>query len=404
MATSTIRNKTMLYVGGQATKTTGNPTTLNSGEIGIFTPSGVRLTEATAATAKEFVIYLKPSSHPTFTTMVSPILRKDSIKRISRKAYVAETEQLDFIGFNGSTGSIQAINSNDYYLTLDFYEGLTSNHGGFYIRQAEYTSDNSATQAEIAYNIASSLVGEFINAAERTVTVNRLVNSAGTATVETYLPRYNSKYVAVSTTPTVAVGDYIRFGAAVTDFAYIVTAVDTTNNIVTLDIPYQGVSATVGAVVDTGSVAADWGIRIEGVVTQFKKGRLHNKKVSWRIQHNGWGTTTFTEAAKASLGNGTERQMKEMEHFTVTDDGDYHTPIEIVHDERALVNGNYDLIVLTYEELWKGFIATDPIKFDIYLAIPETAPNYAVTGTADDITDVLEVLAFGSVTGALSIS
>ena len=404
MATSSVRNKIMLYVGGQATKTTGNPSTLNSGEIGIFTPSGVRLTEATAATAEEFVIYLKPSNSPTFSMMLSPILKKDSIKKISRRAYVAETEQLDFIGFNGSSGSIQAINNNDYYLTLDFYEGRTSNHGGFYIRQAEYTSDNSATQAEIAYNIASSLVGEFINAGERTVTINRLVNSAGTATVETYLPKYKSKYVAVSTTPTVAVGDYIRFGAAVTDFAYIVTAVDTTNNIVTLDIPYQGASATVGAVVDTGSVAADWGIRIQGVQLGFKKGYLHNRKVSWRIQKEGWGTTTFTESTKASFGNGTERQMKELEYFTVTDDGDYHMPQNIVYDERALVSGNYDLIVLTYEELWKGFIATDPIKYDIYLAIPETAPNYAVTGTADDITDVLEVLAFGSATGALSIS
>ena len=65
--------------------------------------------------------------------------------------------------------------------------------------------------------------------------------------------------------------------------------------------------------------------------------------------------------------------------------------------------GTYDLITLETEELYMDSITTGPIRQTIILAIPSTTPNYAVTGTADDITDVLEVLVFGSVNGNFTI-
>jgi len=43
-----------------------------------------------------------------------------------------------------------------------------------------------------------------------------------------------------------------------------------------------------------------------------------------------------------------------------------------------------------------GYVNTPKV---VTLAIPSaTVPNYAVTGTADDITDVLEVLLYGATT------
>ena len=56
MATFSNKDFTQLFIGGAATKTTGAISTLNDGEIGLFTPSGTRLTESNAATATEFVI------------------------------------------------------------------------------------------------------------------------------------------------------------------------------------------------------------------------------------------------------------------------------------------------------------------------------------------------------------
>ncbi len=56
MATFSNKDFTQLFIGAAATKTTGAISTLNDGEIGLFTPSGTRLTESNAATATEFKV------------------------------------------------------------------------------------------------------------------------------------------------------------------------------------------------------------------------------------------------------------------------------------------------------------------------------------------------------------
>jgi len=72
--------------------------------------------------------------------------------------------------------------------------------------------------------------------------------------------------------------------------------------------------------------------------------------------------------------------------------------------DSAVGGGGYDLITLQFDT--KNVVAFEqPVSpQSIVLALPATAPNYAIAGTADDITDVLEVLAFGSATGDLAIS
>ena len=44
--------------------------------------------------------------------VVSEPIKVADIKRVSAKAYVAPTEQVDYVGFNGISGAIDVINSN----------------------------------------------------------------------------------------------------------------------------------------------------------------------------------------------------------------------------------------------------------------------------------------------------
>ena len=402
MAAFNTKDITSLFVGGAATKTTGGISTLNDKEIGLFTPAGTRLTEANAATVKEFIVVQKISGA---TNVISNTIKKDSIKSATRKAYTAPTEQVDYIGFNGTSGALDVINSNTYFIRLGLNQGLTSNHGGLYLKHGVYISDATATESEIAAGLAKSLVANFSRETDNCIKFERVINNTLVTLVETYSPVNGSKYVLASAAPTTTVGHAFRFGTALTDPTYIVTAIDTVNNIITLDVPFQGPSASAVTCEAAAVGVLNWGVKLTGLSLPFTTGKIHYAKSQWKTTIEGFTSTVITNSVGASSGSGYESAVKELEWFCQNFEGDFYTVGEPnLYPRRALASGNYDFIILETVENYQGSIVSGPINKTYMLAIPETAPNYAVTATANDITDVLEVLAFGSVNGNLSIA
>lgn len=403
MATFPVKDVTFLVIGAAATKTTGNIDSLNSGEIGLFTPSGVRLTEANAATNDQFIIVRDNGS--TDVNWHSGILDKRNIKRIKAKAYVADQEQIDYLGYNGTSGSISVVNDNLYFLRLSFHETIIGTHGGIYIKHGTYKSDLTATQQEIAQGLCSSLVADLSKDADRVIDVYRKSSITTVNLVETYTANYGSRWLAASGSVTCAVGDVVRFGGTTTGLpCYIVTAVGP-GNAIQIDVPYQGTSAA-GITVSNGTPVGteNWGLIFTGLSQLFRTGKIHNKKISWNTTLEGFGATPFGTTQFYSMGNGTERQIKELEFFAQGFQGEiYRGPEPMVFPRREQASGTYDMITIEFEELFKDSIVTGPIKQTYILAIPSSTPNYAVTGTANDITDVLEVLAFGAVNGSLDL-
>jgi len=407
MATFTVKDITYVVVGAAATKTTGNIDTLNSGEIGLFTPSGVRLTEASAATADSFIIVRDNGTDPNLPNWQSGIIKKSTLvdAKCKAKATVAEAEQIDTVGYNGTSGSINVINDNMYHLRINLRELVTSNHGGVYVKHGFYKSDLTATQQEIAAGLHSSVVADLSKDPDRVITVERVSNITTVNLVETYSAVRGTRWLAASGSVTCAVGDVVRFGGTTTGlFCYVVTAVGP-GNAIQIDVPFQGASAT-GLTVSSATPAGTeaWGLRLTGVQLPFTVGKFHNAKSSWDLTLQGFGTTTYAHVQGPSFGNGTERQVKELEWFAKGFEGEYFRMGEPnVFTQTYQASGTYDLITLETEELYMDSITTGPIRQTIILAIPSTTPNYAVTGTADDITDVLEVLVFGSVNGNFTI-
>src|SRR6218665_481297 len=383
-----------LMIGAQATKTTGNISSMNDGEIGIFTPAGTRVTEATAATIKEFIIVKKTASGGV--PLVSSPIKKANIKVANRRLYTASTEQLSFIGYNSTlnTGAIDVINANDYHIRLSLRQGRTSNHGGLYLKHAFYTSDTSATQAEISLNLFQDLVAEFSREPDRIAVFSRINGATSTGTiVETYSPVYGSKYVNASAASTLVAGDYIRFGTTTADAVYRVVTVSGT--VIMLDTPFQGTTAVASSVDYIAAATAlgdDFGIKIQGLASPYRVGRLaQDLQVNTiDITLEGFGTTLYSLTTSATPGNGTEKQVKELEFFCQGNEGDYFRMGEPnIFTPRAEATGNYDLIDIVVENLKTDSIVVGAARQHYTLAIPQTAPNYAVAGTADDITDVL---------------
>ena len=72
-------------------------------------------TEATADAGDVFGIYLGRAA--ALGPLRSEFFSKADVVSVSRKAYVAPTEQLDFIGSNGTSGAIE-VNNTDLLLAI----------------------------------------------------------------------------------------------------------------------------------------------------------------------------------------------------------------------------------------------------------------------------------------------
>lgn len=422
----TTRNVEYLHVGAAATKTTTNfPTTLNTGEVGIFTPEGVRVTEATAITSAtaRFMIATKLADG---TIVTSPTYNKADIKHATRKVYTARTEQIDYIGYNGTTGSIDVTNSNLYKINLQVQELLRANSDGRKVKFGIYESDDAATQAEIASGLTKSLVLNFDREHEKFIKFYMLADHAGAsvgAAADTVVGSAGSTKVVITDTGAdssviaLAAGDYFRAGTAITDPIYkiVESTVAVTGGTLTLDYPLQDAVNLVGNTAEYITAAqmatANCGIKLIGQALSFTTGKFNDAVAAWDTQLVGFGdTTTDFKATAATVGSGTINQIKQMEWFSQGFEGEYiREPFSETFSPRANASssvggGGYDLIRLVFETKNTVGFQTNISHQQISLALPATAPNYAIAGTADDITDVLECLAFGSANGNLAIS
>lgn len=418
----------MILVGGAATKTTAAfASSMNVNEIGVFTPGGTRYTEATADAGDEFVLALKTSDGYIIT---SEKLNKSKVTRVTRKVAVADANQLSYVGYNGTSGSIVAANDNFYRIRVAFKEPYGNNpHGTTYIKHAIYQSDSSANQAEIAIKLAKSgndnmsrepknssgdaaiLYKAICNTAldtaydiTNTVTVVKGSNKISVATNLTYN----------TAAGTLAVGDFIRMADSDTtptlsSNVYRVTAIDSL--VVTLDRPYTGASGTLTDAADSTQVipsatgiAADWGVTITAndldfLVSANGGGSMRKyQKVIFNVGLDGFDTTAQGTTTAANLGAGQYEQIAELESFLRGNNGEQNRigqPNLFQWTLQATsANGPYDVIEIEFTDKVNSLNIIEKTK-KLTLAIPNSTPNYAVSGTADDITDVLEDLLAG---------
>lgn len=423
MATFNQRDVELLFVGGAAAQSTGDISTLNDGEIGIFTPQGVRMTEGAASTGVDFIIVQGRGSEPN---IISPTLNSNKFTgTYARKVTTAKVEKQDFVGYNGTSGAIDAINDNIYRIRLHMDQSLTSNHGGIYIKEGVYSSDGSATQSEIAVGLVNSLINNFSREPEEQVAFG-IVNSSALATGfdfdNTLTVTKGSKVVTVATAATyntgtpVAAGDYIRLGStgttavALTSRVYQVTNVN--GLVITLDHAIVEDSGTYATGSDYNQVipsatalAANFGIKMDGVALQWKLGKIKYKVSNWQTTLEDFGTTSLTETFGAKPGVGVYEIAAEQEFFLQGNDAEiYRMGEPNIFDARkdvTVANAPYDQLHFVFSEE-AGSLAISKLRQVETLLIPNTTPAYADAANADDITDVLELL-LGLPAGSLAL-
>lgn len=409
-------NHQLVFVGKDVAKTTTTIAALNDGEIALFTPGGTMYTEATADAGDVFGIYLGRAA--ALGPLRSPFFSKADVKKVTRKAYSAPTAQVDYIGYNTSTGSIAVLNNTVYRATMQIDGSPETEHGGIYIKDMVYESDSAATQAEIADGLFANAVANFSRDAEPVIGFEMTMAAGSDLALGTGVNNVTftngSKTVLAddiddaTTNAAFAVGDYIRIGTAATDEVYRITAIDATANTATLSVPFQGTTQTIA---DTGlkriaaasAATVACGLKLTANTLAFTVGKLRDKQARWELSldADSFTTTTLTNSASAAPGNGTYRQVAELEWFANGNNGEMFRMGEPnIYDVTLHANSaeTYDCIEIELERGRTdslGYVNSPQVISLFIDSGKDTSGHYSLAATADDITDMLEDLLDG---------
>jgi hypothetical protein len=339
---------------------------LEDGQIGIFTPTGG---VAAIGSGEKFVIAMGGrAGKPVF---VSEVIDPAKVEVARSRGGIAATEQIDAVGYNGATGAIANLAANTLY-KVDFYiqEYLRSNSDGRLIKHGQYISGAAVpTQIEVAEGLANSIILNFSREAEDYIQLD--VHSAGAPTAltgtGTLTIANGSKYLTAGTDidAVLVVGGYVRLdesvggATALTDSVYKIVAIDTANEIATLDRPYTGTSLSAAAVGNGSYIAkatadaAAAGFTVTGKPLSFVLGKENYEKARWELILKDLDGTTYSRVQDASKGHGTYEDVAEQEWFAKGNEGEYHRmgePTIYVNSANAALGTVYDTTIIRWVE------------------------------------------------------
>lgn len=378
---------------------------LADGEIVVCTPD-LRVLSTTAGsnvdTAGESKVVIVQRTGSKL--LVSDVIEVSSIKGYSINSWVAATQQLDYVGYNGTAGSIETLASNIYSIRLTILGNTRDEFGREFILPGTYKSSSVAatyTQQAIAKGLTESLINNYSRQADIDIKFERVNSGAQTAVptgTVTFAFVKGSKYITATDiddatdTDALAVGDILVIGTASTSPGYVITAINTTANTATLDIPFQGASQSI---VDTGLkviVAAsegNWGVKIEGVAREFVAGKWHYAVVNFNTMADfgdDAAVPTVTNTTASTPGIGTYGQVAQLELELQMNEAMYRNHVsEPIRRTDALSDDTYDMLTIEFADNMTtdlGGIAASPKTLTIAIATTAIQADVAEYGIA----------------------
>lgn len=429
----TQNSATRTLVGKRISRTSGlaatqvSPSSIAAGEVVVTDAAGKILDSTTVLTAKEIVVVQGQGS-------TKPLIKSDVIKlgkliSYKGKKTAAAVEQVSYIGYNGTSGSIDAITSNLYFARIAMLNEQNTFGNRVMYENFKYETGTSTSQKAVAQGLWLDAIN--IKNAEQMYRFERICDGTqadwtGSATGMTFTKGSNTVAFTSSgsaSTGTIAVGDVIRVAG---QGVYIATSAASAGASFTIDGKFQGTTGeyTGGttAASQAGIVATpvNWGIRVTGVAKTYIVGIFRYYKVRFGLQLKDFGATTLTEpgtspAVGASEGQGTTEQIQDLEWMSQGVDGKiYRTDpmLPVINVANAISNlgsdvGFAQLILKFYdnEPLPIGETAKSPKM--LVIAAPESAFSSSSVGTnfdgaATSVADVLDEFANLAANGSLS--
>lgn len=298
---------------------------LAKGEIAVVDAFGNVITTSTDALGQKFRLVQGRGAglSPRSTDLITP---SGNLVYFNASRHYNPAEQVTAIGFNGTSGSIDTITNNLYFLRLNMIEVDRTGFGQANQIYGKYKSGAAVTQWQVAREVAANLNDNVRKQFERDVTAVSLFD-AGSATGSGAITGTDNINVTNGSdiitegsdawTGTPTVGQVIALASS--DIGYeVVEVIDA--NTVRVHMPYQGATAANAVAVSytAASVAAvNCGIQLTGVIRNFdptKPGLF--QKVRWETQLQDFGETNISSIQGAADGKGNFQQVAKEEYFT----------------------------------------------------------------------------------------
>jgi plastocyanin len=409
-------------IGAGPSVAAGNPvvdySSLVDGEVAVVNSHNIVLSASSVLTddiVAESGIKLVQRSG--LNLLSSDMIKQNNILSYKGSTDAAGVEQISYIGYNGTSGAVEVVNSKLYVIRLGLKEKDQTGQGQEWIINAPYKSTAAATEHAIANGLALSLANAVNRQTVKPMKVELIANTAHAATGafdnDTTVVN-GEKMVTVGTNleydsaaGTLAVGDYVRFsatpavtGSAVTDGIYKVTELVSTTQF-NVDRPIEAASGSytsskaVATVLNTTKIAAaDLGLRLTGIARAFEAGKFRYSKVEFEIgldSSESFGDTGITLSQAMSLGTGTYGQIAELEWELEGNrgseyQGDFMQPTPKADADSTAA---YDQIGMTYfgDHPTSGVGATPRRPKQLILAL---ATGFSNTEAPDIVVDVLD--------------
>lgn len=301
-----------------------------------------------------------------------PKLFVDKITFAATSTYSAPQEQIWHLGYNGTSGSLDVSQANEFILTIayDHDDMMWSEQK---LRNAYDYYSAAPTQAGLAFSMASQInykenLGA-LNGTGRMVRAEVTSNgSSGTTTTGFTVTQDSATITKTSHGLTPAAGDLIKVGS------YYYTVVSYATNTITLNMNYQGASGTASVI--TGQTPTAYGIRISGQALTWKKDFFKYMKVKFHFDLKGFGASTLTKTQESSKGIGTAYEAAEYESFAAGFEGALNRMVVPLPTGRTYADTTtpltYDVVAIEAADTstYSPIVAAAPMRIQTFLFIP----------------------------------
>ena len=364
----TIRNVTQLFIGKDPTRgavvdeVISLYTQLADGEVVITNPENKVLNNAT--TAAEAELGFKVIQRSGTKLIHSDVVLPKKVLAYNSNPTAKETQQLDYVGYNGVSGALDTLASNIYTIRLNILDKTTAGFMQQKIKEGFYKSNAVAasyTQQAVALGLVSSLIANYSREVEQDIVFERINGGAqanALATAEVTMTK-GSKYLVPDEdlTALVTAGTILRFGATGAGVApcYVVVGHDggaAAARVYELDVAWQGDTGLIAAASFESVTEGDWGIKIQGVDREFKAGYFWSNVIFWETQIDfGDAQTSVVTSTAAYPGEGTGQYIANLEKELQADEFIYRGFPEagVVDRTDGIGTTWYDVTVIEYE-------------------------------------------------------
>jgi hypothetical protein len=352
MSVQNARNVTSVLIGTDIARTASvqytDPSTtatyLADGEILMLGQDGAVLTTPTLTTNRFIRFVQRSGDNLKFT----PYVDGNNLLNCTARDYAAGTEQVDTIGFDGTSGNIDASGTDPYKIDIEWtYDESTwseQHEHDVYV----FEDVASATAEDIAHYFfreinykqlppgRANTHGVRVRATMLMDEAGAAVTTAGTATE--WAVTQDSDWVVPNGTLgaiNFAVGDYLRFDQAGSPGdldipVYQIKAIDTTNDRIQLTTRYQGASdpalpeaSDINFIAAATAAAADCGVVITAQELRWELDFFKYLQCTFRTNLGGitgvsdspWGTTEHVTTDPVQEVGSVEA-IAELESFT----------------------------------------------------------------------------------------